>query len=361
MLENLFKTELAQTLIGYAQKYERHAGIAALFGGFIFDTLTLGGPDELFGTLVLGGYILVSAVCIVALSLFGRTQKIAPVFLLLFLQFCFGNIAGGLLVLYGQSGTFEGSFLFFLLFGIFAVANEFLRQRYTLLNFHIGAWFFLVLAYSALVMPVLLKQMGDNVFIGSIFFATAAVGLLILIIYLVSPAGFTNVKKRVGATLLCIGILFTGLYFFNIIPPVPLSLRQIGIFHSVTRTSGIYEATLEKPEWYEFFRMTNKVFTAKGGEKAYCFVSVRAPVSLHASLVHRWEAYDEGLREWQTAQILSFPITGGRAEGFRGYSEKEVSEGRWRCSVETTRGALVGRTTFIVKEGLREPLSITVL
>ncbi|MDP3725599.1 MAG: DUF2914 domain-containing protein [bacterium] len=361
MFKRLLEIPRVQTLIAYVQKYERYAGIAALFGGFIFDTFTLGAPGELFGTFVLGGYILVSAGCIVALSFYTRTQKISPIFLLLFLQFCFGNISGGLLVLYGQSGTFEGSFLFFAVFGVFVVANEFLRQRYALLNFHIGAWFFLALAYSALVMPVFLKQMGDNVFIGSVFFAAAAVGFLISLIYFVSPTGFINVKKRVGATLSGIGVLFIGLYFFNIIPPVPLSLHQIGIFHSVTRTEGIYEATLEKPEWYEFFRMTNKIFTAEEGEKAYCFVSVRAPVSLKAALVHRWESYDEDLRKWQTAQVLSFPITGGRAEGFRGYSEKEVVAGRWRCSVETTRGALVGRTTFEVKEGLRQPLSITVL
>ena len=238
MLENFLKTEIAQRWIAYIQKYERHAGIAALFSGFIFDTLTLGRPDELLGNLVLGSYIFVSAGCIIALSFYGRTKKIAPIFLLLFLQFCLGNIAGGLLVLYGQSGTFEGSFLFFGIFGIFVIANEFFRKQYELLNFHIGAWFFLILAYTALIVPVVLKQMGDNVFIGSVFFATAIVGLLMLCIYLISPAVFTGVKKKVGATLLSIGVLFIGFYFFNIIPPVPLSLNQIGIYHSITRTNA---------------------------------------------------------------------------------------------------------------------------
>src|SRR3989344_1148374 len=306
MLQNLIELPLVRTLIAYAQKYERHVGVGTLIFGFIFDTLTLGGPDNLLGAFVLGAYILASAGCIVALSLYGRNEKVIPIFLLFFLQFCFGNIAGGLLVLYGQSGTLEGSSLFFVVFGAFVLANEFLRQRYALLSFHIGAWFFLTLAYCALVVPILLKQMGDIIFIGSVLIASGGVVLLFVLRGLVSPRGFIGGKKKVVAVLGTIGALFVGLYFLNIIPPVPLSLHQIGIFHFVTRVNVAYEGLFEEPEWYEFFRMTNKVFTAQGGDRAYCFSSIQALVNFKASIFHRWEVYDEKEGEWRTEQTLSF-------------------------------------------------------
>ncbi len=358
VVTSLLKNQLVQNCISFAERYERHVGIAALIGGFIFDTLTLGGPDEIFGTIVLGVYIVASALSILALSFFGREKQAVPLYLLLVLQFCFGNLAGGLLVLYGQSGTFEGSFLFFAVFGTFVLANEFLRKKYTILNFHIGAWFFLSLAYAALVVPVLLKQMGDGIFIGSVFFAGAAVSLLMFLMYLVSPAGFVGVKKNVGMTLLGVGVLFIGLYFYNVIPPVPLSLNHIGIFHSITRTGDGYAVAFEKPKWYEFFRLTNSTFTATREGLAYCFSSVRAPVGLSAAIYHRWEKYNDTSEAWHTRSLISFPITGGRSTGYRGYTIKgQLEPGVWRCSVETGRGALVGRTTFTVIEGERKPLS----
>ena len=75
---NILEKPFTRDLISFAQKYERHVGIFALIGGFVFDTLTLGGPGELFGTLVLGFYILVSAGSIVTLSFYHRKQKIKP-------------------------------------------------------------------------------------------------------------------------------------------------------------------------------------------------------------------------------------------------------------------------------------------
>ena len=77
------------------------------------------------------------------------------------------------------------------------------------------------------------------------------------------------------------------------------------------------------------------------------FVSVFAPAGISVPIVHRWEFFNASANEWQTATRVVFPLTGGRDDGFRGFSEKvALTPGKWRCSVETERGALIGRRTF---------------
>ena len=88
-----------QKVLAFIQRYERHVAVSALIFGFIFDTLTLGRPDQLFGNLVLLFYVLLSAGAILALGFYGRRQTAAPILLLALMQFAFGNLAGGLLVL----------------------------------------------------------------------------------------------------------------------------------------------------------------------------------------------------------------------------------------------------------------------
>ena len=352
MLETLAQKPIVKMILIFTQKYEHHMAVVALVGGFVFDTLTLTRPGALFGNVVLGGYLLVSAGCILALSLYGRRQKVAPLLILFLLQFCFGNLAGGLLVLYGKSGTFEGSILFFLVFGIFIAINEFFRKRYALLVFHMGAWFFLMLGYTALIVPVIVRKMGDEIFLVSVAVSLGAVAILLLFVYLLSPVRLWVLKKQIGAAVGGLTLFFIGLYFANVIPPVPLSLQHIGVYHSIIRTANGYESTFERPLWYEFFRETSKTFVLGENPVAYCFGAIFAPAWLATPIHHHWEEYDVAEKEWRTRNIISFVIAGGREEGFRGYSEKDgIRPGRWRCSVETERGALIGRTTFTVVPG----------
>ncbi|MCF1193471.1 DUF2914 domain-containing protein, partial [Mangrovimonas sp. AS39] len=51
--------------------------------------------------------------------------------------------------------------------------------------------------------------------------------------------------------------------------------------------------------------------------------------------------------KWVSGSKISFPIKGGRNEGYRGFSKKEnVFSGKWRVDIETERGQVVGRVRF---------------
>ncbi len=337
------------TLTIYAKKYERYVGVVSILSGFIWDSLTFSRPDQLFGNLVLIFYLILSAFGILLLSLYKKKGEVTPIMFLAMIQFAFGNIAGSFLFLYGKSGTFEGSSLFLLILGAFVIGNEFVRDRYSRINFHISVWYFLSLLYLTFVIPMILGEIGDTIFVIS---GVASLVLIVIfggIIFITNKEIITKIKK-IFFSILTIFVSFNILYFLNIIPPVPLSLQEVGVYHLVEKTNkGSYRVLYEEPRWFDFFNDTSKVFNKQLNESTYCFSSVFAPVKLSTDINHKWEYYDNIESKWKLSSVINFPMEGGREEGYRGYSKKSsLRAGLWRCSIETTSGTLIGRITFTV-------------
>jgi len=158
-----------------------------------------------------------------------------------------------------------------------------------------------------------------------------------------------------------VGIIYVALnffYFTNIIPPIPLSLKDVGIYHSVVRVGeGDYRVVYEKPPWWLFLRDSDKEFHFEEGDSVYCFASVFAPAKLKTEIYHHWEYFDETADLWKEHGRFSYPIEGGRGGGFRGYTTiHKYTPGTWRCTVETERGQVIGEETFIIEEGPRGEL-----
>lgn len=333
------------------KKYEAHIPAAALVAGFLWDTFTLGSPDSVFANIVLGGWFAIATASILLLNFKQRRGAVAPIIFLFLTQFSFGNLAGSLLVLYGKSGTFQGGALFFLLLGGFFIGNEFLRSRYTRVHFHVAVWYLLLLTYLALLVPIITGEIGERIFLLATAISLFAVAGFIVLLFVTTAEHFSRSGIiKIFLSVALIATTYNALYFFNLIPPVPLSLKNAGVYHSVSKlTSGDYRVTYETPPRYAFWRGTNYIFHLAPEESAYCFTSVYAPSGLSTSVYHRWQFYDEANKKWQTEVYVSFPIYGGRSTGYRGYSVKnELEEGMWRCRVETEGGTLVGVTTFEV-------------
>jgi len=338
------------------KKYERHVSVGAVVFGFIWDSLTLGRPDSLFNNIVFVAYLTIAAGAIVIIAIYERQKREPPILALPVMQFSFGNLAGGLFVVYGQSGSFEGNWLFFLILLAFLFGNEFLRTYYARLSFHIAAWYFLLFAYVAIIVPILFGSVGDALFVLSGIVSLAFVTLFLLLLRSIARERVVLARRQNILLIASVFALWNALYFTHVLPPVPLALTSIGVYHHMVKlSSGDYEATYERPEWWQFTRATSNVFVRPTGAPAYCASAVFAPARLSANIEHHWEHYDEAAKEWDVRSIISFPVSGGREEGYRGYSIKfDLPEGRWRCSVRTAGGGLVGRTTFEVREGIPE-------
>jgi hypothetical protein len=162
--------------------------------------------------------------------------------------------------------------------------------------------------------------------------------------------------KRVRETLTAtaravasIYLLINLLYFLNAIPPLPLALKDAGVFHAVTRTGDAYTVSYEPVEWYEAYLRYKTIFHRMPDEPVYVYTAVFAPTGISTGLVHEWQQYDEGQGRWITRDRISFPITGGRAGGYRGYTiRRDIEDGSWRVNVLTDFNRLIGRVTFRV-------------
>lgn len=338
------------------ERYEHHLGVGALIVGFLFDLEVAKRPDSTFNNILLLSYLAAAGAFIIILNLRETRRKeghsYEPFFLLLALQFCFGGLASNLLVLYGHSGTFAGSVLFLGLLVALVFGNEYFRNRYTLLRFNVGMYYILLLSYCLIAVPTFLfHSLSTAVFLVSGILSLVCIAIFLGVLFITVFRG-RDVPHLRGVVLIvgAIFISFNILYFLNVIPPVPLSMKSIGIYHSILpRSGGDYIALYEKPEWWRFWRDTATIYTPGVGQSAFCFSSVFAPTDLKTPIFHRWEKYNTETKQWDSVSHVSFPINGGREEGYRGWSVKsKLTPGDWRCNVETESGALIGRVGFTV-------------
>jgi hypothetical protein len=353
------------------ERYEHHLGVGALLVGFMFDAWMAKRPDTLSNHLLLLGYLCASAALIIVLNRremrkLEAAHSAEPLLLLLFLQFCFGGLASNLFILYGHSGTFAGSAIFIGLLGCLVLSNEFLRNRYSQLRFNVGIYYVLLVSYLLIAVPVYLTHtIGTATFLLTV---VISLGVISVFLAVLSAVVFRRKEPQklfgVSALVVAIFMVFNVLYFLNIIPPVPLSLKDIGMYHSLLKKGdGNYTALYEQAPWWQVWRTTSEVYTLGVGESAFCFSSVFAPTNLTVPIYHRWEMYNASAKDWRTMALVAFPISGGRDAGYRGYSVKaNLTPGEWRCSVETGNGSLVGRESFTVVDATTTPaLSQTTL
>ncbi|MCF7856868.1 MAG: DUF2914 domain-containing protein [Candidatus Pacebacteria bacterium] len=343
----------------------RHHWLTAAFlFGFILDTITLNRVDQVFDNIVLFSYVILAMTSILLLysgvaerysdrvNLFLR--KKAP----LLMQYSFGGLLSGMLIFYGRGGSFSESWPFIFLILSVIYGNETIKDRAGRLVYNLVIFFVGLFAYVVLVVPVALAKMGPMIFVGSGFLALFIMYMFLRTLEKIVP-NFIRLQKR--NIVFIIGLIYVSLnflYFTNIIPPIPLSLKDVGIYHNVTHVQdGSYELTYEKPKWWVWYRDSDSSFHYSSGGEVYCYASVFAPARLVVDIYHRWEYYNEVAGEWVQHYRIAYPISGGRGEGYRGYTSiSAYQEGKWRCIVETGRGQVIGKETFTIVSGMQGEL-----
>ena len=205
-------------------------------------------------------------------------------------------------------------------------------------------------SYVVLVVPVFTGYMGSWVFVGSGLLALLIMSGFLRLLRRIVPRFFELYLRQVVFTLGSIFIGFNVLYFTNIIPPIPLSLKEVGIYHSVVRfENGQYQLKYEDGPWWYFWKRSDTEFHPDDTNNVFCFAKVFAPTRLETDIYHSWDYYDEAAEEWVERSRLSYNISGGRDGGYRGYTQiGNFNDGKWRCSVETARGQVLGRETFTI-------------
>lgn len=333
------------------ERHERYISSVALIAGFIVDNITLSRIDRLFENIVLFTYLFVAGVGIVLINIseqgrWGGRFSTLHNFFLIVIQFSFGALFSAFTIFYFRSSSLIASWPFILFLVSLLFANEILKTRYQKLLFQITIFFVTIFSLTIFYVPIVTKTMGVWTFLMSGVISLVLVTLFIYLLHYFVPE---RVKKAKKALVLSIGLVFVAInffYFTNIIPPIPLSLKDVGVYHLVSKQLDGYKVEKEIRPWYEIFFPFERI-SLSPNNPIYVLSSVFAPTHLNTDIVHRWEYFDEKDKRWKTASEIRFAIEGGADNGYRGFSQKTaLFPGYWRVDIETPRGQTIGRLKF---------------
>jgi len=341
------------------KKHERWIPILFFALGFIFDTLMLRRIDELKTIIQQAVYLVISG-ALIGVELIESTRpkpedtQAVRWYSKLWLHreavlhFLLGTLLNSYTIFYFKSASAITSFVFIGMLISLLILNEFKRFGQSQTRVHVAFWSLCLISWLVSLAPIVLG------FIGAVpFLAACGVSGIVFWGYSSWLTPRLNLKpgtasKELRIPFLTIQLIFVLLYFFRAIPPVPLSVAYMGIYHGVKKGDGTYDLSYNRPSW-KFWQHGDQSFSARPGDSIYCFAQVFSPSRFKDDLQVRW-LYHDPKRGWLPSDAIPMPITGGREEGFRGITKKSnYSPGHWRVQIETLDDREIGRISFNVE------------
>lgn len=329
--------------------------------GFGLDVFTLKRIDNTM-TLVKHGAFLVLLTALLALEQkYEATERHPPRGVARVLSvsedaihFFFGSLLSAFTVLYFKSAGGLLSLGFLAALCALLVANEVPAFRKLGASLRFGMHSFCVTSYLAYLFPVLMGFLSPW-----LFAAASAVALLTMYAFFRRlyfwSADAAWAARRAAVPAIAVQAVLMGLYLGRITPPVPLSVQYMGIYHGVTRDKDGYKLQHERPDW-EVWHHGDQSFRARAGDRIYCFVRIFAPTRFTDRVSIRW-FFDDPKTGWRASDAIPMAVSGGRDQGYRGYSFKQnYQPGHWKVAVETDDGREIGEMRFTVAldEGTEE-------
>lgn len=335
----------------------RFTPLAAFLGGVAWDTLTLGQRVTPRAFWSLGAYLLCAALLALWLAWRHAHRRQPPVagsgwpglaaklrwrgpYLLM--QFFFGGIFSALFILYFKSSGHLGTWLTTALLGALLVGNEFARDHYG--RRFTTTWTLLALN-GILLLNFVLPHLAGSLEARWFYLSTAAGILLTLLVRMLAPG-----RPGRAWPVWAIGLGLMAAFRFDMIAPVPLVKRELLVGHEFRQSEGSYWLDIERAPAWQFWRDQAMVVHLAAGERLYGVSAVFAPRGMSVPLEHRWEyKTPEG---WRRMAVIRFQATGGREQGFRGYSWlQQTAPGEWRLMVGTQDGRTIDMLNFRVEQG----------
>ena len=361
------------------RRYERHLSAVAMVVGFVVDNFTFGRIDRPRAHIIFAGYLAVAVASIlITHALQARADRKATsaaaansnaaggdlqsddpaqsrrrfqlrLWIPAVTQFALGGLWSGFLVFYSRSATLAASWPFVVLLFGFLVGNEVFRRYHARLVFASLLLFFALYSYAIFLVPVFTRTIGLVTFLAS---GALAIITYFLFLHLLDAFGHARYRqsrlKLIGGAIV-ITLAINAFYFTGVLPPLPLALSDVGIFHAVRHTGAVYLAQAEDEPLAARLGIVRPVIHVAPGEKLELYSAVFAPIRMTTRITHRWQWWDAKAKLWRTQSVVSFAISGGRERGYRGYSVKSnVKQGDWRVDIDSEDGRLIGRLAFTV-------------
>ena len=357
-MQKFFTSKYQQIKTIYT-RYERWLMPTTLLVGFLVDYITFTNIQIEITLILLFIYWLITGGAIAFIN-FYDAQKISPklkylrLFAPLLIQFTFGALLGGSLIFYWFSGAFSISWPFIFIITVLMISNEVLRHYFLKPILQTSLYFFITISLFSIILPFLFHSLSAWLFI-----LAGALSIIVFYLYInFLSFAYDKIKQQKNyffVSIFAILIVMNLLYFTNIIPPIPLSLREAGLYHNITVSGKSYTMLAESENFWQRLIPT-KTLHIKTGSVVYFYTAIFAPPKLNTTIVHHWQYYDEEKKDWISKNKLSFSVNGGRKEGYKGYSwNSKLAAGTWRIYVENQRGQVLGRIKFSIENTTAEP------
>ncbi len=331
----------------FHHKHEARLHVGFFLCGFVFDYLAAGEIDEPFMLvqqlgylLLIGGILSLEHLTESGLVVIGRGSGIWK-YRSAILHFCLGTILNLYSLFFFKSASVFTSFVFVIFLLGLIVANELPKVRQSGIGIRWALWVLCLFCFFSVLFPLALG------FVGVVpFLLSAVTTILILFLHMrwmarLQKNGREILRAFVQPGFAVVG-LFVILYFLHLVPPVPLAVHDMGIYHQLEKREGKYIVSHERP-WWKFWETGDQTFLFRTGDQIYFFTKIFSPGRFSDQVIIHW-LYDDPRSGWITSDKVRMQVSGGREEGFRGFAvKKNFQPGHWRVQVETTDEREIGR------------------
>lgn len=356
-----------EKILSFQKRHESSLEGLFFVGGFVFDFLMVTEPDDLFGIIQQGLYLLAIA-ALIHFELLYRLHKWRPGprlskvwnFRNLLLHFLLGTLLNIYSIFYIKSASFLNSLVFLILMTGFVLANELPIVKKSKVSLKTGLFTICLFSYISILYPIILG------FVGWTPFALSVLTTLLILYFQIKILSFRLPDQKTLAQALLfpsfsILVVFVAFYSMGWIPPVPLSVKEQGIYHFIEKKEGEYLLSTEKI-WWKFWQSGDQEFYAQPGDKVYYYLQIYSPARFSDQIFIHW-SFKDTQNHWQSSDRIPISIVGGRKEGYRGFTIKSnYQPGQWRVQVETAHGQEISRLYFeVIPQELGTPRHFEIL
>ncbi|MFP4598378.1 MAG: DUF2914 domain-containing protein [Persicimonas sp.] len=320
------------------EKLRRWFPFMFFVGGFLFDVLTLGRMVTTTDLIVVAGYAVGVAVCLVV-----RSRPLSETVhrrLGFALHFCLGSLFSALVVVYFKSaGEWYTVLTVLALFGAM-VWNEFAEWGESQLHLLWAIYGVSLVMLFNFIVPHLTKSIS-----AWWFYLSSALG--IALIYGLAALAKQPPRTLRAATAAAAAVVV--LYLLGWVPPVPLVMKSSVVGTSFEKQDGEYTCEVDEQHWLVDAGIAEPTIQWRQGEAVAALTAIFAPDAVEAPMEHRWFREVDG--EWSQTDTIPFKMRGGRKNGWRMWSTKRhLAPGRWRVATALDDGVVLGYQTFWIQE-----------
>ena len=336
----------------------RHAqkeSVLFFLSGFLFDAVMLKRIDEPLMLAQQGAYLLLAGALLAVTQRYHHLKLAPPAFLqrhpkLLehLIHFMMGTLLNAYSIFYFQSASGLTAITFVAVIAFLLAVNEMPRfHRFGPLVLY-ALYSICLTSYFAYLLPVLCGNIRPWM-----FYAAVLTALVPIALHVYGMLRWTKDVKTVAREVVIpavgVQLVFVLLYALHLAPPVPLAVKEMGIYHRVEHTPGEWRLLRQSHGW-KFWRKGDQDFQERPGDRVFCFARIFAPKGFHDDRGLRAVWFLKDARHgWRVAHRMTLGISASAERGFATDAYlTEPAAGDWRVEIQSADGRTMGQLHFTV-------------